>query len=53
MLNTKCPKCKGAFDSSTVKVKRTEPYEGMDILVFDCPCCGEEISDIQCEVVEI
>lgn len=51
MLNTKCPICDDLFDSMEVKVKRTEPYEGMDILVFDCPCCGEEISDIECEGV--
>lgn len=53
-LNTKCPKCKGLFDSSTIKVKKIVPYYfgTYDILVFDCPCCGEEISDIQCEGIE-
>jgi hypothetical protein len=49
--NTICPKCLGIFDSRLVKIKRYDPYEGLEILVFDCPCCGEEIHDMECDSI--
>jgi uncharacterized protein (UPF0212 family) len=48
-MNTKCPKCNGQFDSSTVKIKDTIGYEGVTVYVFDCPCCGQEIDSLQCD----
>jgi len=49
MVDNKCPICGELFDSMEVTIKRTEPYEGIDVLIFDCPCCGEEISSLQCD----
>jgi hypothetical protein len=51
-LNTVCPKCKGLFNSRKVKIKDTIGYEGITVYVFDCPCCGQEIDDLQCDGVE-
>ena len=51
MLNTRCPKCKGLFDSKTVKIKRIDNHEA-EPLIFNCPCCGEEICDLECENVD-
>lgn len=53
MLNTKCPKCGGLFDSATTKIKRVDDIGCCaDTLIFDCPCCGEEIAEINCDRVE-
>ena len=51
-LNTLCPKCLKAFDSRLVKIKEIVPYENIEILVFDCPCCGKEIHDMECDGIE-
>ena len=51
MNNTICPKCKGEFDSMTVVIKRIEPHEA-EPMIFDCPVCGEEICDLECEDME-
>jgi hypothetical protein len=50
--NTLCPKCLNAFDSRLVKIKRKDPYEGFEVLVFDCPCCGKEIHNMECYGLE-
>lgn len=51
-LNTKCPKCKKWFKSKEVEIKDSIGYEGIEILIFDCPCCGQEIDNLQCDGVE-
>lgn len=53
MNNTICPKCHGKFDCSTVKIKRYDPYENTEIFVFNCPCCGEEIHDMECDYIDV
>ena len=50
--NTICPKCLGIFDSRLVKIKETAPYDCTEIQVFDCPCCGKEIHDLECDGIE-
>jgi len=50
--NTLCPKCLNAFDSRLVKIKEIVPYEGLEVYVFDCPCCGKEIHDLECDGLE-
>lgn len=52
MSDERCPKCKDIFKSESVKIKGTIGYEGIEVLIFDCPCCGQEIDNFQCDGVE-
>jgi RNase P subunit RPR2 len=49
MKNTLCPKCNKLFNSKTIKIKNVYQYEGLDVLVFDCPICKEETDNLQCD----
>ena len=50
--NIKCNKCNGLFNPMDVAVKENTEYEGLDVVVFDCPLCGKEIDDLQCDYLD-
>jgi hypothetical protein len=50
--NTICPNCNDAFDCNSVKIKRIDTYSFTEIYVFDCPWCGEETNNMECDGIE-
>ena len=48
----KCNKCDGLFNSMDVAVKETTEYEGLEVCIFDCPICGKETDNLQCDYID-
>jgi len=48
--NLICSKCgaKLGHGKNKINVKRHVEYEGLDIAIFNCPVCGVETNDLQC-----
>jgi len=50
--NMICNLCNGLFNSMNVIVKETTEYEGLNVIIFDCPVCGQETDSLQCNDLE-
>jgi len=48
----KCNKCNGLFNSMDVAIKETTEYEGLEIAIFNCPICGKETDNLQCDYLK-
>lgn len=42
-----CPKCNGIFNIDNINADLII----LDVQIFNCPVCGEEINDLQCDYV--
>ena len=52
IYNMKCNKCNSLFNSMDVIIKETTEYEGLKVVVFNCPVCGKETDDLQCDYID-
>ena len=50
--NMKCDKCNGLFNSMDVAVKETTEYEGLEVVIFNCPVCDKETDSLQCDYID-
>jgi len=50
--NMKCDKCNGLFNSMDIAVKETIEHEGLEVCIFDCPICGKETDNLQCDDID-
>ena len=50
--NMKCNKCNGLFNSMDVAVKEITEYEGLEVMIFDCPICSKETDNLQYDYID-
>jgi len=48
----KCNLCDGLFNSMDVAVKEITEYEGLEVMIFDCPICSKETDNLQYDYID-